>query len=912
MKKNYFNFRRVVQTLFLSAVVGVTTSEAQTVTQTFTYTGAVQQFTVPPCVGTMTIDVRGAAGGTGGSSGSAGGNGGGVTGVITSTPGQVMYIYVGGMGSVTAGGFNGGGNGGVSSTSSGSGGGGGSDIRIGGTALANRIIVAAGGGGGGGTTGYTPVGGAGGAGSAFSSASGFGGAGATGCASGSTGGESGGTAPSYGSGGGGGGYTSGGGGGGAPSASTGGYGCSGVLGAGGDGGGTSFICGGATGGINGAGGGGGGYYGGGGGMTGTGGCNGGGGGGSSWANNSLFSSLTYTGGVSAGHGTVTLKYIFLTTNVSASTSSPSICNGNSTTLNGTGVSTYTWLPVGSFLGSNSANVSVSPSSSTAYTVTGTNSLGCVSSAIINVTVSPGLPVVGITTSTNSVCLGKTVTLTATGGLTYTWTNGIINGQAYTPASGVNVYTVTAQNGCGTNTAATTVSVSSLPVTTLATPTTICAGTTATLTAASAVSGYTWQPIGPTGANVVVSPTASTIFTVTASDGTCSGTATLSLAVKQSPTITAFANASLVCQGDPVVLSATGALSYTWTPGTNLTGATVTVNPSAPTAYQVVGTNSLGCSSSSGTFVLTNASPTVLIAANQTLVCTGNSATLTASGASQYNWSGGPGTAGYVVTPSGATVYTVTGTASNCTDTETITISTFSPSVSITASSSSICPGATTTLSASSANSYTWSNSLGNTANISVSPATTTSYTVSAKTTSAGVSCPSSANITITLFNNPTITIVATKTVMCKKDAGPKLTASGGATYAWDNATTNSTLIVTPSSTTNYTVTGTDANGCVNTATIQIKVNPCTGIDELNTSQNLLSVYPNPNNGEFTVRANSEITLKVVNELGQEVRTVSLSNQNAYTASVNDLPTGIYFIVGQNGSSKVNQKVVVTK
>ncbi|HEX2901715.1 MAG TPA: glycine-rich protein, partial [Bacteroidia bacterium] len=124
-------------------------------TQTFSYTGAAQTFTVPSGVTSLTVDLRGAKGGDGFPVMSAGGLGGRVTGTITVTPGQVLQINVGGVGANAtatvggAGGFNGGGQGGIYSGSyGGGGGGGGSDIRSTPYALGNRLAVAGGGGGG--------------------------------------------------------------------------------------------------------------------------------------------------------------------------------------------------------------------------------------------------------------------------------------------------------------------------------------------------------------------------------------------------------------------------------------------------------------------------------------------------------------------------------------------------------------------------------------------------------------------------------------------------------------------------------------------------------------------------------------------------------------------------------------------
>ena len=119
--------------------------------QTFSYTGSTQTFTVPACVFSLQLEAWGAQGGNAGSGGYTGGRGGYAFGTINVSPGDVIYVNVGGKGMdgttssgyYTTGGFNGGGTG----VSEGGGGGGGSDVRVGGTALANRVLVAGGGGG---------------------------------------------------------------------------------------------------------------------------------------------------------------------------------------------------------------------------------------------------------------------------------------------------------------------------------------------------------------------------------------------------------------------------------------------------------------------------------------------------------------------------------------------------------------------------------------------------------------------------------------------------------------------------------------------------------------------------------------------------------------------------------------------
>jgi hypothetical protein len=124
------------------ATLTQTTLACAATTVTFAYNGSMQTFTVPSGITSITIEAWGAAGG---SYSNPGGAGGYSTGILSVTPGQTLYIFVGQTPANSAGGFNGGGAG-FSDTYS-RGGGGASDIRVSGTALGDRVIVAAGGGG---------------------------------------------------------------------------------------------------------------------------------------------------------------------------------------------------------------------------------------------------------------------------------------------------------------------------------------------------------------------------------------------------------------------------------------------------------------------------------------------------------------------------------------------------------------------------------------------------------------------------------------------------------------------------------------------------------------------------------------------------------------------------------------------
>src|SRR5690606_7156059 len=122
--------------------------------------------------------------------------------------------------------------------------------------------------------------------------------------------------------------------------------------------------------------------------------------------------------------------------------------------------------------------------------------------------------------------------------------------------------------------------------------------------------YSWMPAG-TGSSIVVTPLSAMVYTVEGKDGACIATATVEVQTQPVPTINIAASATMICAGESVTLQASGGDSYTWS-DPNLSGANVVATPSTHTAFQVTGTNSLGCTSSAQQVVLVNPSPTVAL------------------------------------------------------------------------------------------------------------------------------------------------------------------------------------------------------------------------------------------------------------------------------------------------------------
>ena len=216
-----------------------------------------------------------------------------------------------------------------------------------------------------------------------------------------------------------------------------------------------------------------------------------------------------------------------------------------------------------------------------------------------------------------------------------------------------------------------------------------------------------------------------------------------------PVLAVSPASTVVCSGQSVVLTASGATTYSWTNGP--VAAQNTVTPSATTHYTLTGANTT-CTSSLVYTLNVTPNPTLNIAQSSASICAGQSATLTASGATSYSWNGTANPPEFVVTPNSTTTYSLIGSNGNCSATQTIVQAVVSmPTPSIAAGSLALCPGELTTLTASGATSFTWSSTTGstsiNTATVLAGPGI---YSVSASNGSGA--CAASAFITVGIAN----------------------------------------------------------------------------------------------------------------------------------------------------------------
>jgi hypothetical protein len=180
------------------------------------------------------------------------------------------------------------------------------------------------------------------------------------------------------------------------------------------------------------------------------------------------------------------------------------------------------------------------------------------------------------------------------------------------------------------------------------------------------------------------------------------------------------------------------------------------------------------------------------------------------------------------------------------------------------------------------------------------------------TDGCSVSPPAILNVTVNPL--PTVVISISDSAIC----GPPwqetsiLTASGASTYSWSTGSSSFSIAVSPSVTTNYSVTGTDASGCKNTATITQTVSGCVGIMSVNADDTEISIYPNPGNGHFNILLNSDLKnckLVVYNQLGQLVHGEMLKSTSS-KVDLEKLPAGIYQFIITGDDKTVRSKKVV--
>jgi gliding motility-associated-like protein len=478
---------------------------------------------------------------------------------------------------------------------------------------------------------------------------------------------------------------------------------------------------------------------------------------------------------------------------------------------------------------------VSPTTTTTYSVAGEGH--CVGANLsdsvgtVTITVNPS-PAVTINASpSTSLCIGESLTLTASGASTYVWDNGVVDGASFAP-SATTTYKVigTSAGGCVdsisqliTMSASVTVGINYTG------NTTICSGTSVNLSGTGATN-YTWTNGVVDG--VSFTPLVSNTYTVTGDNGSsCNDTDNITITVVAGPTVTASAGLTTVCAGTPVTINASGASTYSWDNGLG-GGQSHTVSPVVTTKYIVTGTQtSTACADTDSVTITVNPLPIVQANASPNdSLCLGESLTLTGSGANTYTWDNGV-VDGVTFTPTlGSINYEVIGTdANNCTNSTLVNISVFNPPT-ITASvspSGATCSGSQVILSGFGGVSYVWDSSgvdIGIVDGVLFTPsAGSNTFTVTGTDENG---CSGTAVQSVSANPSPSVGAFSSAggQALCEGDS-LQLSATGNAqSYSWDNGVVDGVYFTPSIGTVLYTVTGTNANQCTSSASVSVVVN----------------------------------------------------------------------------------------
>lgn len=562
-----------------------------------------------------------------------------------------------------------------------------------------------------------------------------------------------------------------------------------------------------------------------------------------------------------------------TVTVTSSGSLPNVIPGSSLTLDcittsGTlsassstsGVS-YAWTGPGIVSNGNTSSPTVNATGT--YTVTVTDpSNSCTNTSTVVVTTNGVLPTVTTGSPLSLTCTILTGTITAsstTPGATFLWTGSGITANATTSSPTVNAagtYTVTVSdpsNGC-TNTGTVAVNTNTTPPNAVAGASLVlnCSTTSGLISVSSSTLGVSFSWAGPSVVSgaTTASPTVNTAgsYTVTVTDplNGCTNTTTV--------IVTNTGALPNVISGSPLVLnclntsgiitasSSTSGVTYNWS-GPSITTGASTASPTVNAAgtYTVTVTNpSNGCSNTA-TVSVTNTSqlPNLTVGSSLALNCIVSSGLITASSTTSgvtYAWTGPgivSGSSTSAVTVNGAGTYTVvvTDPSNGCTSTATTTVTqnTTVPNVSSIPTLALACTsgavGIVTATSTTAGVSYNWQGigivSGDTTSSVTVDGAGTYIVTVTDPTNG----CTASSTTIVSQVLAPTASVSNDVTITIGNSA--LLAAGGGGSYLWSTNDTTSTISVSPTETTTYCVTVSNASGCFDTACVRVTVEiPC--------------------------------------------------------------------------------------
>ena len=227
-----------------------------------------------------------------------------------------------------------------------------------------------------------------------------------------------------------------------------------------------------------------------------------------------------------------------------------------------------------------------------------------------------------------------------------------------------------------------------------------------------------------------------------------------------------------------------------------------------------------------------------------------------------------------------------------------------PSLSV-SSNGSVCLGSTLTINVSGANTYSWSAG-GNSTSIVVSPTAATIYSVSGTNSLTGCVGTNTVNITVSAL--PTLSATSSGSICSGSTA--TLNVTGADNYSWSPGGNSSSITVSPSVTSVYTVSGTSSlTGCANTSTLSQEVVICAGLNQITNSEKSILVYPNPASNWLNIICTSDAGFVLYDITGKLVQSEQLTS-GGNKISLENVSKGIYLIVLKGNEGVTQRKLIV--
>jgi hypothetical protein len=530
---------------------------------------------------------------------------------------------------------------------------------------------------------------------------------------------------------------------------------------------------------------------------------------------------------------------------------------------------------------------------------------------------------GSSVASYSACVPN-YTLSGVGGLSsYLWQGPVtsgINGSTLSTVSTTvtGTYTLSGMNGNIPYTQTVNLGLYNTPTITInSASTTLCNGGSVVLFANSpSQNTYTWSNSSNTS-SIAITPAFTTTYSVVGknSQGCLSLPVTSTITVLPVWSTSASPLSPTICSGASQSVLATSSntaqVNYVWSNGAN--SANIQVSPSVTSVYSYTATNSAGCQLTNSLQINVLVTPQIQVTLNEDTTCAGDYVTLMANSnaALYYSWSFYHYTYSFTMGSNSQTIFTypiqsttfsLTVYGTNGCNSNTL-INVFvkpAPTVTLVPSSSVFCFSVPVTISANGTgiSTYNWSfNNIASTittSSVIIKPISTVQYMV---VVSSSLGCQASSSITktVTPIVGQIIPDADTYTICSSESLSITSVENNIISRLWSTGDTNIVIIVYPTGNTTYTVKGKDINGCELTGSLTITVDACTGLYDLHTNTNKLSVIPNPSDGTFTLKSTDPSKLIIYNCLGQLIKEVFPFIENGFSVTVCDLSEGVYYV-----------------